>query len=125
MELAFELVAARDVDGDDDDGGVLEQLRWHAYVVGPEADRVAGVTSGFARLSSLAIEVGEFVPEYDGDVRPILTCDLSSFGDDASTLDGVPVVSRRAQLVGGPIAPVAASGRVSDRVDMMTTSVDA
>jgi predicted ATPase len=125
MELAFELVAARDVDGDANDGVILEQLRWHAYVVGPDGVSDAGVTSGFARLSSLAIEVGEHIPESDGEVRPILTCDISSFGSGTGELDVEPVVSQRVQFVGGPISPIAASGRVGDRVDMTTTSVDA
>lgn len=128
MELAFNLVTRSGRVNDDGDGdrATLEQLRWHAYIVGPDPTAEdEGGTSGFARLSQLEIELGELLADSDEDVRTLLTCDISSFDENSDEIAGVPVVSRRIQLVGGQGAVVAANGRVNDRQEMMTAPVDA
>lgn len=128
MELAFDLVdASGSIPGVEASGEEsVDQLKWRAYVIGPEgADSDGAETSGFAHLSSLQIEVCEMSSANSDDGSTILTCDISSFDDGGEPIDGVPVVTRRMPLVRGKGSIVAASGRVSDRRNMMTTSVDA
>jgi len=131
MELAFNLVTRTELfdDNDEVDGMRHEQLRWHAYVAAPDqSHEVTGQTSGFARLSSLQIELSEVsgsTDDGDDENRAILSCDIDSFDEQGEAIAGMSIVSRRVQLLGGQGSLVAASGRISDRKEMITAPVDA
>lgn len=127
MELAFNLVTRTEQfdDNGEQDAVRYEQLRWHAYVAGPDqSDDAPGGTSGFAHLSSLEIELSELLDD-DDDTRTILSCDISSFDVTGEDIAGMSIVSRRMQLLAGQGSLVAASGRINDRQEMVTAPVDA
>ena len=132
MVIAFELVdslgwSARNANrAEDDDDLGLTQLVWRAYI--DSARSSAGISdnrSGFARLSSLQIEVGSIWPDSESEGTRVLSCDVSEFDQDSEALERLQVVGRRARHARAGARIISASGRVQDWQSGSSSTIDA
>ena len=104
MQVAFELVNAGVPIGlfstkADEDEQPLTQFLWRAYITDAEAADVEdGVTSGFAHLSALQIEIGSLWPDSTGDVTRLLSCDVSEFTTALDSSAGLRFIGRRGRM---------------------------
>lgn len=116
MEIAFELVeSSLDASTESDP---LVHFAWRAFLSGEEDRGQHGVTSastGFARLRSIQIELGEVHPGLAGEPARVLSCDISSF-DGGPDVVGLPIMNlgsrNPASAAGARVTP--AEGRVQD-----------
>lgn len=102
----------------------LTQLAWRAYIDGVPGDDHE--RSGFARLTSLQIEVASLERDSGEEQGTlVLSCDVDGFGTDAADAKVLPVVSRRLRVARSSAQSIAASGRVQDWESGESRSVDA
>ena len=131
MQVAFEMVDAGAPIGwfskeADEDEQPLTQFLWRAYITDAEAADVEdGLTSGFAHLSALQIEIGSLWPDSSGEVTRLLSCDISEFTTALDSSTAVRFIGRRGRIPSPGGRAIGATGRVQDWESGSSSAIDA
>lgn len=132
MEIAFELVETPPHSARGEDGEPLMQVAWRAFIEDGRAtassDEPTVGSGGFARLTSIQIELGSMMAASDDQPMRLLSCDITSLGSGADLTDDLQVMSRRARLTrlsGTGRSLTKAAGRVQDWSSGVSHAIDA